>query len=331
MRLSRRDLIKIIAAMSLNTFLFRYNRVNALEILTTNEDEYFCSWSPDSSKILYNFDNQLWILDIRDKSKIQLTKSGMNFDGEFSPDGNKIAFVSENKSENRSAQNLLTSICVMDLIDKKTRCLTNKGFNCNPVWSPDGRKIAFIKIEFGRHAKHIWVMDADGSNQTPLTQDLGSIECWTPKWSPDGKRIVFSTFSNTGWSIWLMDADGGNKRKLADGYYPQWVSENEITYVSGNKLYRFSLDGKNNKKELIASLGDESIKVYYSINKNGDVVYDSGHNISIIHNGRKTKITRTGHEGLPIFSPDGEKIAFMSNRSGNLDIWLITWEIHEKS
>jgi Tol biopolymer transport system component len=42
-----------------------------------------------------SFNNQLWMLDIKDKNKVQLTKSGFNAWGEFSPDGRKIAFTSE--------------------------------------------------------------------------------------------------------------------------------------------------------------------------------------------------------------------------------------------
>jgi Tol biopolymer transport system component len=57
----------------------------------------------------------------------------------------------------------------------------------NPVWSPDGSKIAFVSNRDGR--RDIYIMNADGSNVTRLTKD--SIIKWSPSWSPDGTKIAF--------------------------------------------------------------------------------------------------------------------------------------------
>ena len=71
--------------------------------------------------------------------------------------------------------------------------------NSDPSWSPDGTRIAF-----SRHSE-IWVMNADGTNQTKL---LDSDQC--PRWSPDGTKIAFEGNGD----IWVMNADGTNQRKL---------------------------------------------------------------------------------------------------------------------
>jgi len=57
----------------------------------------------------------------------------------------------------------------------------------NPVWSPDGSKIAFASNRDGNF--EIYVMNADGTEQTRLTTDPG----WktNPAWSPDGKKLPF--------------------------------------------------------------------------------------------------------------------------------------------
>jgi TolB protein len=59
----------------------------------------------------------------------------------------------------------------------------------SPDFSPDGKKILYESNESG--AFHIWVMNADGSDQVQLTNDDG-FEDFQPSWSPDGKNVLFS-------------------------------------------------------------------------------------------------------------------------------------------
>jgi TolB protein len=163
-------------------------------------------------------------------------------------------------------------------------------------------------------------MDADGSNQTPLTHDLGNVECGGYGWSPDGSKIVFSANISGERSVWMMNADGSNKRIVTNGSWPEWISENEIAYLDNDSnLYRITLEGK---KELLV----KDVVLCYSINKNGDVVYKTWDNISIVYDGKKRELTKSSRDLCPVFGPDGRKIAFMSERTGNADIWMIRWE-----
>jgi Tol biopolymer transport system component len=61
-------------------------------------------------------------------------------------------------------------------------------YDANPVWSPDGTKIAFISNR--DYLFSLYVMNADGNNARLVTDKL--LEPWEPAWSPDGGKIAFS-------------------------------------------------------------------------------------------------------------------------------------------
>jgi len=72
------------------------------------------------------------------------------------------------------------------------RQLTNDSFNnTNPIWSPDGKKIAFISDRSGSY--EIWTMNRDGSGLEQLT-DTPDVRATEPIWSPDGQRMVYTVF-----------------------------------------------------------------------------------------------------------------------------------------
>jgi Tol biopolymer transport system component len=98
-----------------------------------------------------------------------------------------------------------------------------------PDWSPDGTNIAFISDrtgpnEYGRRTNEIWVMDADGSRPTaltnidslrPPTQHLATVG--RPSWSPDGQQIMFSAYLiSDKLDIYSMNSDGSSLVNLSN-------------------------------------------------------------------------------------------------------------------
>ena len=92
----------------------------------------------------------------------------------------------------------------------------------NADWSPDGAKIAFQSTRDGN--LEIYVMNADGSNATRLTNHQQSDS--RPAWSPDGLKIAFSSNREASYEIYIMNTDGSNVTRLTNypekGNMPAW-------------------------------------------------------------------------------------------------------------
>jgi len=88
-----------------------------------------------------------------------------------------------------------------------------------PQWSPDGKKLLFIKGNRDKNQAKIWVCDADGGNPTQLSMGAGEFNDIDARWSVDGKKIVFASNRGTikgkkNYDIWVMGADGDGLTQL---------------------------------------------------------------------------------------------------------------------
>src|SRR5215204_5529488 len=173
--------------------------------------------------------------------------------------------------------------------------------------SPEG-KIVFVKQGTepsdkcdGQPCADLWVMDADGTNQTNLTNTPDSNE-GQPAWSSDGTSIAFSSDQDEVSpfrDIWVMDADGSNPTNLTptapgadnfDEYRPSWApSGTQIAFV----------------RELDGPIISEQPDIF--------VMDANGENV--------TNLTQTDASEIdPVWSPDGTKIAFAGVRNQGWEI-----------
>jgi len=92
-----------------------------------------------------------------------------------------------------------------------------------PVWSPDGKQIAYIAGE----GEWLYVMNADGSGRRLISRGAGSLGgAARPSWSPDGRRLAFEVDKLPGHALYVVNADGTGLRMLSshDLWDPAWSS-----------------------------------------------------------------------------------------------------------
>lgn len=269
-------------------------------------------------------DWEVYLLNVEDQRAYRLTENRAYDSGlVWSPNGQSYVTTTEwLEGETREIQRVMDDGSVELVVEELTadrelmlgelegqnRFLTdNAASDQYAAWSPDGTRIAFSSDRTDDYDFEIYVMDADGENVARLTTSAG--EDWQPSWSPDGKQIVFASVRTGDWEIYTMDADGGNVTQLTDrpglDWTPEWSPDGaQIVYARRGVPGEVPVVDEAVQAEAPADTWD-----IFLMASNGDSV---------------EQITNDpGNDIEPTWSPDGKYIAFSSDRSGSIAIYVM--------
>jgi TolB protein len=262
-----------------------------LRVTTDGSFKQHLQWSPDGKRFLFTRIHQgkmsLWVmnLDGTDLKRLLPNHDQPHFDGHWSADGKRIAYVFD-RLEGTDGK-LQINTCAADGTDDKV-LIPHKAFEESPRWSPDGRRVLWVSTRDGN--PELYTITTDGKEVQRLTTEVASD--LHPAWSPDGKRIAFASGRTGRQKLFLMNADGSATKKITDGEFldgwPAW-----------------SPDGK---------------RIAFVSNRTGNydiwLMKDDG-------TGPTNLTKHPAQDTSPTWSPDGKKLALVSTRDGGSDIYLL--------
>lgn len=189
----------------------------------------------------------------------------------WSPDGNKLIYVSRKKTGKDYAQSTNSDLYLYDLQSKQTRNLTEgmMGYDTNPAWSPDGTQIAWLSMEhdgYESDKNRIFIMDAASGAKTDLTTDW-DYTADAIAWNPDGKSIYFIAPKDGVTPVFSIDVATKAVREVAGGVCDyaslcpvnpttlltmrhSMLAPNEVVAIEGDKVKQIS----NVNTELLTQL-----------------------------------------------------------------------------
>jgi len=278
-----------------------YYREMYLPQLTTGPSA--AAWSPDSRSLVYSMAGSLWKQGLDSLEADQLTVgSGYDYQPDCSPDGRWVVYA--------SYDNDAVELWALNLETKQSRPLTSGGaVNVEPRFSPDGKRIAFVSTSYhGRF--HIFAGDFSKGELTNVQRLTGETRSDLPRfyysefdheispaWSPDGSELIFisnrSHIYGTG-GIWRMKAEAGAAAQEIHAEETTWKTRPDFSPDGKRIVYASYLGQQWHQLWVIPSHGGDAFPLSY-----GD--FD---NIN------------------PRWSPDGTRIAFISNRNGNTSQWI---------
>jgi Tol biopolymer transport system component len=124
------------------------------------------------------------------------------FNPRISPDGTKVA-LSIVTAGNRD-------IWIWDLVHKTLTRLTFEGTNATPLWTPDGKRLAFMSY---REKLGIYRKPADGAGKDEFLGSVSGRVSFPASWADSGKTLVLELFGPTEFDIGMLSMEGDRKFK----------------------------------------------------------------------------------------------------------------------
>lgn len=244
------------------------------------------SWSSDGSKVAYQLGQSAYVVDLGQDSVVELGREqAWNAAPQIDPDSDTVVFASYDYIEDSEYPRW--GVYSKDLESGETRLLSDQGRK--PVYSPNGDEIAFLGYYGKRLDNRITMMNEDGLEEAPVVPK-GTLQTEF-SFDSDGDRLAYQTYTGPFPELRVLDRNWGKDMPLTnsrEGEFwdrsPQWSPDDKTVLFERHERI---VDPKVSLWTVDVATGEEK-----------EIPLPPGRHMD------------------PTWSPDGSKIAFMSNLDG---------------
>ncbi len=332
------------AAGNWDIYLLRVGGKNPVNLTKDSvADDTQPAFSPDGERIAFRSERGgggIFLMGATGESVRRLTD--FCYLPAWSPDGKEIACSTVSPSRPDVREAMSSQVFAVDVESGKKRLLSGGVLDAvQPSWSPDGRRIAFWGLREG--ARDIFTVSRAGGDAVMVTQD-DALD-WDPVWAPGGKWLYFSSNRSGAMNIWRVAVDSATGKTSGEpeplnvpSSYAAGISFSRdgrtMAYVNTlrrSNLYRADFDPARDtcgpprpvtqgiKETLYPSISRDGAWVAFTLqglNEDLAVVRTDGSQFRRVTDDPP-------HDRLPRWSPDGNLLAFMTDRNGRYEIWTV--------
>ena len=213
-------------------------------------------------------------------------------------------------------------------------------FAGDPQISPDGQRVVLtvktIDPDQNRYLSHLWLYDLASDDLRQFT--VGDVTDVGPRWAPDGRRLAFLRTLEKRTQLWAMPVDGGEARQLTElpeGSVTQlaWSPTGDRLAFAFRPLPEERTQTASKEREQSGASTPPRVVTRMLYRLDGAGFLDERQHIWVCDSqtGKAEQITEGDHDdNAPAWDPQGNRIAFLSNRSQQpehrpyeIDIWLV--------
>ncbi|MDT4968287.1 MAG: eukaryotic-like serine/threonine-protein kinase [Acidobacteriota bacterium] len=273
-----------------------------IQLTADGQGNFLPAWSPDGQRIAYYSKQRggIWIVPTLGGASRQLTDFGSI--PKWSHDGTMIAFQSDANPDLGSGSVGSSTIWIVPAQGGAPKQVTKVGKplggHVGPTWSPNGRRIAFVALNFS--TQQIWSVSVNGDDLRQMTNDAMGKGGY-PIYSPDDRGLYFAA----GPIVWMMPISPENGETTGKPVKVTDMGDSIITNLT------------------ISANGKRVAYGAFTLTSNIWSVPVSPRTGEAIGSPQPITNQTSTRNNQPAFSPDGQKIAFMEwLRGGGADIWV---------